>query len=219
MAEPVTPDASPAPEPSTAPGDPNRRALIFLGAFLAVALVLFFVVRPLLLGDDSPGDKQALPPPVTTGAPATGTTTTTAQSAPEETFEVFGTKNPFQPPNGTGAGAGGGTTGTTAPGGGGATGGTGGGTATTIPATDGAGGASGAGTAPRASQRVALLDIYQLGGATVADVRVNSTVYTQLAPGEEFAGSYKVVSLEGTCGSFLFGDERFRLCKGEEVLK
>jgi hypothetical protein len=66
---------------------------------------------------------------------------------------------------------------------------------------------------------VALLDIYQLGGATVADVRVNSTVYTQLAPGEQFADSYKVVSLEGTCGSFLFGDERFRLCKGEEVLK
>ena len=53
----------------------------------------------------------------------------------------------------------------------------------------------------------------------MADVRVNSTVYTQLAPGEEFAGSYKVVSLEGNCGSFLFGDERFRLCKGEEVLK
>ena len=53
----------------------------------------------------------------------------------------------------------------------------------------------------------------------MADVRVNSTVYTQLAPGEVFAGSYKVVSLAGTCGSFLFGDERFRLCKGEEVLK
>ena len=222
MAEPVTPDVPTAPEASKAPMDPNRRALIFLGAFLAVAMLLFFVVRPLLLGGDGKGNKQALPPPVTTGAPATGTTTTTAQSAPEETFEVFGTKNPFQPPNGTGAGAGGGTTGTTAPGGGGATGGTGGGTATTIPATDGAGGAggaSGAGTAPRASQRVALLDIYQLGGATVADVRVNSTVYTQLAPGEQFADSYKVVSLEGTCGSFLFGDERFRLCKGEEVLK
>jgi hypothetical protein len=64
-----------------------------------------------------------------------------------------------------------------------------------------------------------LLDVYQADGATVADVRVNSTVYSKLAPGEEFAGSYKVVSLDGTCGSFLFGDERFRLCKGEEVLK
>jgi hypothetical protein len=218
MAEPVTPDAPTAPESSKAPMDPNRRALIFLGAFLAVAMLLFFVVRPLLLGGDGGGNNEALPPPVTSTAPAAGTTTTTTQSAPEETFEVFGTKNPFQPPNGT-PGTGGGTTETTVPGGGGGTGGTGGGTATTIPATDGVGGASGSGTEPRASQRIALLDIYQLGGATVADVRVNSTVYTQLAPGEEFAGSYKVVSLEGTCGSFLFGDERFRLCKGEEVLK
>jgi hypothetical protein len=222
MTEPVTPDAAPA--PSRPPTDPNRRALIFLGGFLAVAMLLFFVVRPLLLGGDGGGDKQALPPPVTSASPAPSTTTTAAP-APEETFEVFGSKNPFQPPNGapgtgtTGTTApGGGTTDTTTPGGAG-TDGTGGGTATTIPGTDGAGGASGAGTEPRASQRVALLDVYQLGGATVADVRVNSTVYTQLAPGEEFAGSYKVVSLDGTCGSFLFGDERFRLCKGEEVLK
>lgn len=219
MAEPFTPETPTAPEQSKAPMDPNRRALIFLGGFLAVAMLLFFVVRPLLLGSDSNANKEALPPPVTsTPAPAAGATTTTTPSAPEETFEVFGTKNPFQPPNGT-PGAGGATDTTAPSGAGGGTGGTGGGTATTIPATDGAGGASGAGTEPRASQRVALLDIYQLGGATVADVRVNSTVYTQLAPGEEFAGSYKVVSLEGTCGSFLFGDERFRLCKGEEVLK
>jgi hypothetical protein len=221
MAEPVTPDATAAPERSAPSGDPNRRALIVLGAFLAVALLLFFVVRPLLLGGDGDGDNQALPPPVTSATPVT--TSTTAPPPPEETFEVFGSKNPFQPPNGApgapGAGGGGGTTGTTAPAGGAGTDGTGGGTATTIPGTDGAGGASGAGTEPRASQRVALLDVYQVGGATVADVRVNSTVHTQLAPGEEFAGSYEVVSLEGTCGSFLFGDERFRLCKGEEVLK
>ncbi|TML92362.1 MAG: hypothetical protein E6G06_06290 [Actinobacteria bacterium] len=216
MTEPVTPDAPAARERTRAPMDPNRRALIVLGAFLALAMLLFFVVRPLLLSGDGKGNKEALPPPITTPTTAKATTTTTA-SAPEETFEVFGSKNPFQPPNGTPGAGGGGTTGTTAPGS--PTGATGGGTGTTIPATDGGGGASGAGTEPRSSQRVALLDVYQLGGATVADVRVNSTVYTQLAAGEEFAGSYKVVSLEGTCGSFLFGDERFRLCKGEEVLK
>ena len=221
MTEPVTPDASAGRRPAT-PGDPNRRALIIFGAFLAVAMILFFVVRPLFLGSGgSNGNKQALAPPISAGPTAsTTTTTTTTAPAPAETFEVFGSKNPFQPPNGApgapGGAAGSGTTATTTPGGG--TGGTGGGPATTIPATDG-GGASGSGTAPRASQRVALLDIYQLSGATVADVRVNSTVYPHLAPGEQFAGSYKVVSLEGTCGSFLFGDERFRLCKGEEVLK
>jgi hypothetical protein len=217
MAEPFTPDAAGAPEQPAAPGNPNRRALIVLGAFLAVAMLLFFVVRPLLLSGDGQGNKQALAPPVTNPA-AVATTTTTAPPAPEETFEVFGSKNPFQPPNGApGTGAGAGTTATTAPGG--SAGGGTGATPTTLPGTDGSGGASGSGTEPRASQRVALLDVYQLGGATVSDVRVNSTVYTHLAPGEQFAGSYKVVSLEGTCGSFLFGDERFRLCKGEEVLK
>jgi hypothetical protein len=220
MTEPITPDVAAERQRPAAPGDPNRRALIILGVFLAVAMLLFFVVRPLLLGGDSQGNKQALPPPVTSRPAPAPTTTTTARPAPAETFEVFGSKNPFQPPNGApGAAGGAGTTATTAPGGGGGAGGTGSGTATTIPATDGGGGASGSGTAPRASQRVALLDVYQLSGATVADVRVNSTVYTHLAPGEQFAGSYKVVSLQGTCGSFLFGDERFRLCKGEEVLK
>jgi len=213
MAEPVAPDPT-TPRRRAASRDPNRRALIVLGAFLAVAMLLFFVVKPLLLGGGGKGNTRALSPPVTRVTPSpTSTTTTTARPAPEETFEVFGSKNPFQPPNGA---PGAGTTPTTAPGGG--TPSTGGGTATTIPSTDG-GGASGSETAPRASQRVALLDIYQLNGATVADVRVNSTVYPHLAPGEQFAGSYKVVSLEGTCGSFLFGDERFRLCKGEEVLK
>ena len=213
MAEPVAPDPTP-PRRRAASRDPNRRALIVLGAFLAVAMLLFFVVKPLLLGGGGKGNTRALSPPVTRVTPSpTSTTTTTARPAPEETFEVFGSKNPFQPPNGA---PGTGTTPTTASGGG--TPSTGGGTATTIPSTDG-GGASGSETAPRASQRVALLDIYQLNGATVADVRVNSTVYPHLAPGEQFAGSYKVVSLEGTCGSFLFGDERFRLCKGEEVLK
>jgi hypothetical protein len=53
----------------------------------------------------------------------------------------------------------------------------------------------------------------------VADVRVNDTVYTRLAPGATFATNFKVVSLQGQCGTFLFGDERFQLCKGEEVLK
>ena len=213
MAEPVAPDPTPR-RRRAASRDPNRRALIVLGAFLAVAMLLFFVVKPLLLGGGGKGNTRALSPPVTRVTPSPpSTTTTTARPAPEETFEVFGSKNPFQPPNGA---PGAGTTPTTASGGG--TPSTGGGTATTIPSTDG-GGASGSETAPRASQRVALLDIYQLNGATVADVRVNSTVYPHPAPGEQFAGSYKVVSLEGTCGSFLFGDERFRLCKGEEVLK
>ena len=58
----------------------------------------------------------------------------------------------------------------------------------------------------------------EVAGAHVADACADFGD-GEVCPGEQFAGSYKVVSLEGTCGSFLFGDERFRLCKGEEVLK
>jgi hypothetical protein len=215
MAQPVAP-----PEPAEpAPADRNRRALIVLGAFAAAALLFFGIIRPLVFGGDGGGDSEISLPPSTPGATAPSAVTSTTAPAPEETFEVFGSKNPFQPPNGipgastatTAPGdGGGGTTATTTPAGGTGT------TETTLPA---GGGASGSGTEPRASQQVALLDIYQQNGGTVADVRVNGTVYTQLAPGEQFAGSYEVVTLQGTCGSFLFGDERFRLCKGEEVLK
>ena len=190
-----------------------------------MALLLFFVVRPLLLGDDGGGDKQALPPPSPTAPPAPGTTTTTA--ATRARGDVRGLRQQEPLPTAerrAGHGPGHDRAGRRHHG----------------HDHAGRGGDRRHGRrdgddhprhrrrrrrqrrghrATRASQRVALLDVYQVGGATVADVRVNSTVYTQLAPGEEFAGSYKVVSLEGTCGSFLFGDERFRLCKGEEVLK
>jgi hypothetical protein len=218
MAEPIAPTSPPVePEASTPAPNPNRRAFIILGVVAAAALLFLLVVRPLLFGGDDGGNQEALPPPSPAPSqPAGGATTTTIAGVPPvETFEVFGSKNPFQPPNGVPGGEG--TTASTTPGGTTETTIPGGTTGTTIPGTNG--GASGSGTEPRVSQRVALLDVYQVGGVTVADVRVVSTVYTELAPGEEFAGSYKVVSLEGTCGSFLFGDERFRLCKGEEVLK
>ena len=61
--------------------------------------------------------------------------------------------------------------------------------------------------------------MYTQNGARVANVRVNDTVYEAVAPGEQFATSFKLVALDGTCGTFLFGDDRFRLCQGEEVLK
>ena len=37
--------------------------------------------------------------------------------------------------------------------------------------------------------------------------------------GQDFAGSYRVLSLDrsNACGVFLFGDRRFSLCQGEET--
>ena len=71
---------------------------------------------------------------------------------------------------------------------------------------------------PSAGTTVAVIDVFPQGGTTVAVVQVGSTQYT-VAAGQVFAGSYKVVSLSGTCGQFMFGDSPFTLCKGEQVIK
>jgi len=46
------------------------------------------------------------------------------------------------------------------------------------------------------------------------------TVY-EVGEGASFATSYKVVTLSVAdgCGQLLYGDDRFRLCEGEELLK
>lgn len=151
--------------------------------------------------------------------------TTTTTPGDLETFEVFSTKNPFTPLAGDQTG-GGGTGGTTPPSSGGGTGGgsTGGGTSG---GGSTGGGGTGGGTTdttpsvePQRAQRVALLDVFSENGEVMANVRVSSTVY-KVGVGDTFAGRYKVLSLDGAteCGRFLFGDDAFRLCKGEQALK
>lgn len=247
MTEPITTeeglvDAGPAAAGGgrfALPDDPNRRALT-LGAIVLAVLLLLFVASRLLLGggeEEEPEEQAARPRP-------SATTSTTSGLGPDgvgpaESFEVFSTKNPFtpliNPPSGAGTtpsggataggGTAGGTTQTTIRGGSGGTtqttirGGAGsgsGGTTTTRP-----GGASGGqANEPRRQQRVALLDVLRRDGRLVAQVRVNDTVYT-VGEGDVFADNYRVLSIDETneCGRFIFGDEQFRLCRGEETLK
>lgn len=242
MTEPLSPD-QPVPVDETGapargrfalPEDPNRRALTLGALALGVLLLLFVASRILLGGGEEEPDDFAAP------SQPRPTTTTTSELGPDgdvgrptESFEVFSTKNPFtpliNPPSGgggtTGNGrtGGGGTTATTSPGGGGGTtqttiggGGGGGGTATTQPG----GSSGGQANEPRRQQRVALLDVLRRDGRLVAQVRVNDTVYT-VGEGEVFADNYRVLSIDeaNECGRFIFGDEQFRLCKGEETLK
>jgi hypothetical protein len=212
MASPTPPEA-----PTGMRRQVSRQQLaVIAGAVVVLFLVFLLVIRPALTGGGG-GNKAAPPAPGTTAVPTA--TTLPPGGPPSESFEVFATKNPFAPlvgPNTTTPA--GGTTGTTGPGGTGVTGGTGGTSGTTVPAAS-PGAAGGAATEPRRSQRVALLNVYQSGGRTVADVRVNDTVFTKLAPGDVFDTNFKVVSLQGSCGTFLFGDERFDLCEGQEILK
>jgi hypothetical protein len=211
--------AQPAPGGGRFGLEPGRqRALVIGAAGVVVLLLLIFVVVPNLFGGGGGGTTAQ--PPLVRPSVTTTTRPAAAPSAPSASFETFMGKNPFEPlvaPAGTGSTTGGGTTATTTAGGGTTGGTTGGATATTV--AGGGGVSGGAATAPRRSQRVALLNVYTKNGKTVADVRVNDTVYTALAPGQTFASNFQVVSLQGQCGSFLFGDESFQLCEGQEVLK
>lgn len=207
-------------EPIEAPIPATRSRLPVILA-LGAAAVLLILVLVSLTGGGGDDEESA----TTTTQPTETTTTTTAAgsggAAPTETFEVFATKNPFLPLRTTGTGTAGatGTSGTT----GGATTGTGtstgtsGGTGTTGTST----GTGGTGTVePRRSDRVALLDVFVEDGEVVANVRVNDTVH-KVGEGDTFATSYTVLSLSQAdgCGRFMFGDDTFRLCEGEETLK
>lgn len=182
---------------SEGPAQPSRQRLFLLAGVGVGLLVVVFLATSVLFGGDGGGkvaeDDSFRRPAATTTVP-TG-------SGGRETFEVYSSKNPFEPPEGVGV-PGGPTT--TVPGGGGPT--------TTVP------GATGDGTAPRPRQRVALLEVFDEGGERVASIRVNDTVY-RVSAGEQFAGSYEVVSLAEDCGRFLFGDSAFELCVGDEILK
>jgi hypothetical protein len=85
--------------------------------------------------------------------------------------------------------------------------------------TDGTGdGGNGDGFDPSGTP-VSLTAITTLGdGSRQAVVRVSGTDYT-VGVGETFAGSYQVVTLTDTGGTFLFGDSPFALAVGEEILK
>ncbi|MFY9587730.1 MAG: hypothetical protein WAT66_09775 [Actinomycetota bacterium] len=177
---------------------PRERMLIIIVGIVA----LLGIVYLLFLSGGGEEEIEGFPTtptrPTTTAAPSA---TPTASPAVPETFEVFEGKDPFRPLVVTGGEDGGGTTGGTT--GGATTGGT-------------TGGPSSGGT--RDSQRVTLVDISGSGSDRTATVEVDSTEY-EVKEGETFAGSYLVKDLQASCGTFVFADESFTLCVGQEVLK
>lgn len=68
------------------------------------------------------------------------------------------------------------------------------------------------------ARRVKLVDVFLDHGERVATVLVDGSEYT-VAPGETFADSFELLSLTSSCGNFVFGDERFTLCLGQEAVK
>jgi len=192
------------------------RRMLTLTATVSLLLFVGFAVVPPLLddGDESPTyDGQVAAVTVEQDAAVPPLSLSAGEAI--ETFEVFGGKNPFtrplslpstptpttQPdPNAAPT--------TTVPGVNPAP-------TTTVPAAP-----NPSQQQPTRGQAVTLLDVFDDAEGTRAQIQVGSTVYL-VAEGDVFATSYKVVSLDlaSGCGSFLFGDSPFELCKGQEILK
>lgn len=120
-----------------------------------------------------------------------------ARSPVPETFDVFEGKDPFRPLIAEPAPVSPTPRGTPAP------------TGSPTPGPDGG---------PSTGQRVSLLDIFIQGSTRYATVEVDGETFT-VKEGDRFAGNFRVLDLTAKCGTFVFGDERFTLCIGQEVIK
>jgi len=158
---------------------------------IIVGLIAALAVVYLLFLSGGGGEPEGFPfTPPPKGSPAPVVAPTPTQPAVPETFEVFEGKDPFRPLV---------TQGGIEPGPG----------PTSSPGSTGG---------PSGAQRVTLVDISGSGSSRTATVQVNSTEY-EVKEGETFAGSYRVKDLTSSCGTFVFGDETFKLCVVQEVLK
>lgn len=175
-------------------------ALVLAGAVVAAAGLWSFVLR-------SKPVEEAKPAPAVTAttrarvvaSPKPSASPSAVQTGVPETFEVFEGRDPFRPLLVAASSPAPGAT-----------------TSTTTSSTPAPGRTSEASS--QVGQRVTLMDVFTQGGTTYASVKVGSTVY-KVKAGDTFAESFKVVSLSDRCGTFLYGDSRFRLCEGEEVIK
>jgi hypothetical protein len=192
----------------------NGRAVKLLGV-AGVVLVLALVVPKFLLGgsDDLPPlDSSPITPPTTALAPPT-----------VDTARPFSTKDPFVPlAAGTAV-------------------------APTDPAAASAAPDTSGAVVPETSVTPVIVDVPQVpvapapapapaptprtpvrfglvavrtveDGQPAASVRVDGAVFDARV-GQDFAGSYRILSLDAAsqCGEFLFGDQHFSLCQGEET--
>lgn len=196
---------------ATTPEDTGRSgltgaqlALVVVGLLALLAVLWFAFLR----GDD---EEAAVAPPVAVTTPEPEPTEDVAQSNRRrgrvETFEVFASKDPFDPL--VEPGGGGGETLGSSDGGE-----TAGGTAAT-----GGNGTSGGGTETVGGHRVRVVDVFTANnGEQRAQIQVDGTVYT-VEEGETFADSFQLLSLSGDCATMLFGDDQFTICEGEEIIK
>ena len=208
-------EAGSADEPET---DRRKLALVAGAGALAVAVLGYFVVVPMLGGGDSateqsfvrreraPQTAKKNPAKPVAKKPVAQPQTyadTSARVHPFRPLVVARVQTPTAVGGGTPVGA---PPAAPAPG-------------TTTGSTTGApSGSTGGSSTTVTGQRVALQTIFTKDGKQVAQTKVGDTVHNPVV-GEVFAGSYKLLAISGKTATYLFGDEQFTLTVGQEVLK
>lgn len=178
---------------------PRTKALLIIVVIIALLGIAFL----LLAGGGGEPDDSGFPTglPTATRSPTRGPTASPSptRTAVPETDDFFEGKDPFEPLVDAGAtpGPGNGNGGPSpTP------------TATSTTPTDGDG----------ETVVVSLDDIFTEDGTRFATVSVDGDQFT-VAEGDTFADNFRVLDLTSNCGTFVFGDERFTLCLGQEVRK
>lgn len=185
--------------------EPTRRispGIIVVGVIVVIAVIALVVVN--LSGGDSQPEPTARPGAIGgVGAAPTPAPTT----EPTEVFEIFEGRDPFRPlivPAAEGGGGG----------------------ASPAPSASPGAGGGGGGTAPTPTPRDTTRNGVQVELMSVADdrgsatVRVGSKVFQGVKPGQTLdAGVVMDSILDSRCAMFHRGDESFRLCEGELILK
>ncbi|MCA1726156.1 MAG: hypothetical protein LC722_00380 [Actinobacteria bacterium] len=170
----------------------ERTMLMVLGG-VAVLALLVFVLKP-FGGDEEPIEEPTSRPPIGVVTPEPS-----VSALPKlPPLAIFGGRDPFFPlivpvPLDTG--------GTTSPG----TGGTS--TPPVSPPTSPSPGGTNVG-----DHNIRVLDVFIRDGVQFVQVEVDGKVFT-VKEGETFAGNFRVVSIDGQCATFLFGDEQFTECE------
>jgi hypothetical protein len=168
----------------------ERTMLMALGGIAVVAVAFFLLTRG---GGAPPEDTNTLPSPG--GVPTAQPSVSPLPKLPP--LAIFGGRDPFFPlffPEGA-------ATGSPSPQPSGSPG-----PSVSPPPSPGGGGTN------VGDHDVRVLDVFIRDGEEFVQVEVDGTVFT-VQVGDTFAGNFRVVSIDGHCATFLFGDEQFTECE------
>jgi hypothetical protein len=172
----------------------DRRAVMIMLPVLVIAVVAFIF----LSGGKKNSPTSALPPgPVTVPGAVSSPLAQPSPSPSAKELLVFSGRDPFQNPfpNASPVSS---SLSTSSP------------TPSVSPAGSPPPTPTGGSSTTSGGHTVVLVDIFSNG--TQAQVEVDGTVYT-VDEGETFASTFELVSISGSCASFLNGDESFSLCE------